>query len=152
MLDKNTLRIDFKYESSLDKINSGGISVSFPQLKDEISIKDKKSKNFKSLDVYKAGDDLYSGILNKNVKASYLIVEGFDENWTDTKVVKEFSLDIDVTKLDDVLEINLRGYSSNIEGEYELVPTEKSSQTQDQQSYYIKIADVDLQEEKAKIK
>jgi len=152
MLDKNTLRVDFKYESSLDKINSGGISVSFPQLKDEISIKDKNSKNFKSLDVYKAGDDLYSGILNKNVKASYLMVEGFDENWTDTKVVKEFSLDIDVTKLDDVLEINLRGYSSNIEGEYELVPTEKSSQTQDQQSYYIKIADVDLQEEKAKIK
>lgn len=152
MLDKNTLRVDFKYQTSLNKINSGGISVSFPQLKDETSLKAKISKNFKNLDVYKSGDDIYSGILNKNVKASYLMVEGFDENWTDINDVKEFSLDIDVTKLDDVLEINLRGYSSNIEGEYELVPTEKSSQTQDQQSYYIKIADVLLQEEKAKVK
>lgn len=152
LLDKNTLRVEFKYKTALQKINSGGISVSFPQLKDGSKIKAKSSKNFASLDFYKAGDDLYSGMLGKNVKAEYLMVEGFDENWKDVNSEKTFTLDIDVTDFNDFLEINLRGYSSNVEGEYELVPTEKSSQTQDQQSYFVKIADIDLLEEKGKFK
>ena len=152
MLDKDTLRVNFKYKSSLEAINSGGISVSFPELKDDSLIKAKSSKNFANLDVYKKGDALFSGLLNKNVTASYLMIEGFDENWSDLNIEKEFSLDIDVSKLDDYLEINLRGYSSNEKGEYELVPTENSSATNDQQTYFVKIADIDLEELKSKFK
>ncbi|WP_198306268.1 hypothetical protein [Arcobacter vandammei] len=152
LLDKNTLRLNFKYKSSLDKINSGGISVSFPELKDASLIKVKNPKNFKKLDVYKEKDEMYSGLLGKNIKASYLMVEGFDDNWTDINIEKEFSLDIDVSKIDDFLEINLRGYSSNNDDNYELVPTETTSQTQDQQTYFVKIADIDLEEEKKKLK
>ena len=72
--------------------------------------------------------------------------QGFDENWTDTTIEKEFSLDIDVSNMNDFLEINLRGYSTAADKvNYELLPTQDYSSTQDQQSYYIKIADIDLQ-------
>ncbi len=152
LLDKNTLRVNFKYKSSLNKINSGGISVSFPQLKDDSLIISKTSKNFKKLDVYKEKDTIYSGLLGKNLTATYLMIEGFDENWTNIDEEKEFSLDIDVSKMDDFLEVNLRGYSSNVDDDYELVPSETTSSTQDQQTYYVKIADIDLEEEKDKLK
>lgn len=146
MIDKNTLRVNFKYKTSLDSLSSGGIAVSFPQLVDDKSIKAKTSKNFAKLDVYKKGDTMFSGLLNKNVVAEYLMIEGFDENWTDTTIEKEFSLDIDVSNMNDFLEINLRGYSTAADKvNYELLPTQDYSSTQDQQSYYIKIADIDLQ-------
>lgn len=131
---------------NLDSLSSGGIAVSFPQLVDDKSIKAKTSKNFAKLDVYKKGDTMFSGLLNKNVVAEYLMIEGFDENWTDTTIEKEFSLDIDVSNMNDFLEINLRGYSTAADKvNYELLPTQDYSSTQDQQSYYIKIADIDLQ-------
>lgn len=44
MIDKNTLRVNFKYKTSLDSLSSGGIAVSFPQLVDDKSIKTKTSK------------------------------------------------------------------------------------------------------------
>lgn len=145
MLDKNTLRVNFKYKTSLETLSSGGIAVSFPQLTDDSKIKAKTSKNFAKLDVYKKGDTIYSGLLDKNLQATYLMIEGFDENWIDTNIEKEISLDIDVSKMDDYLEINLRGYSTAANKiDYELLPTEQNSGTKDQQSYYIKIADIDL--------
>ncbi|QKF73039.1 hypothetical protein AFAEC_0864 [Aliarcobacter faecis] len=151
MIDKDTLRVNFKYKTSLPSISNGGISVSFPQFNDDSNIKTKTVQNFKKLDVFKKGDTLYSGLLNKNIVAEYLMIEAFDENWKDINIEKEFTLDIDVSKMDDFLEMNLRGYSTATDGiNYELLPN--FSDTKDQQAYYIKIADIDLQKEKAKFK
>lgn len=153
MIDKDTLRVNFKYKTSLPTISSGGIAISFPQLTDDSLIKAKDSKNFSKLDIFKKGDTLYSGLLDKNVIGEYLMVEGFDENWSDINIEKEFSLDIDVSKMDDFLEMNLRGYSTAADKvSYELLPTVQISNTVDQQKYNVKIEDIDLKKEKAKFK
>ncbi|MFY4754479.1 hypothetical protein ACOTV2_12040, partial [Aliarcobacter butzleri] len=68
------------------------------------------------IDYYKGGQEIYSGMLGKNVKAVYLMVEDWDKNWTDTKQKKEFSLDIDILELKkdySYLEIKLRCGSLN---------------------------------------
>lgn len=149
LIDKNTLRVNFKYKSNMEVISSGGISVSFPQLKDASKIKSYKTNSFKKIDYYPAGKEIYSGMLEKNIKTEYLMVEGWDDNWSDPLVEKEFSLDIDIKDLkNSYLEINLRAGALNEKDatkKYsEIVPNETQSYTKDQQSYPVNIADIDL--------
>lgn len=152
LINKDLLRINFKYKTALNTLSSGGISISFPQLKDDSSIKAFSSKTFDELTFYKKDENIYSGLLEENVKAEYLMVEGWDENWSDINLEKEFTLDIDIGVFeDDVLEINLRAYSTDAQKEnYELVPTQAQSYTKDQQTYPVRIADIDLYEIKSK--
>ncbi|WP_419677575.1 hypothetical protein ACN2EN_07745 [Aliarcobacter lanthieri] len=145
LVSPNLLRVNFKYKTGLKDISSGGISVSFPQFKDDTRVKAKNTKTFKKLDVYKSGDTLYSGLLKENITGSYLMIEGWDEDWNDKNIEKELSVDLDITDLNNVLEINLRGYSTEANKfDYELVPNQNQSFTQDQQTYPIKISDIDL--------
>lgn len=153
LIDKNLLRVTFKYTTKLENVTAGGLAVSFPQLKDASKIKAHNTKSFDKIDYYKGGQEIYSGMLGKNVKAEYLMVEGWDKNWTDTKQEKEFSLDIDISELKkdySYLEINLRGGSLNENVETtspkysEIVPNESQSFTTDQQSYPVNIADIYL--------
>lgn len=153
LIDKNLLRVTFKYTTKLENVTAGGLAVSFPQLKDASKIKAHNTKSFDKIDYYKGGQEIYSGMLGKNVKAEYLMVEGWDKNWTDTKQEKEFSLDIDISELKkdySYLEINLRGGSLNenvatTSPKYsEIVPNESQSFTTDQQSYPVNIADIYL--------
>ncbi|WP_323589400.1 hypothetical protein [Aliarcobacter butzleri] len=153
LVDKNLLRVTFKYTTNLENVTAGGVAVSFPQLKDASKIKAHNTKSFDKIDYYKGGQEIYSGMLGKNVKAEYLMVEGWDKNWTDTKQEKEFSLDIDISELKkdySYLEINLRGGSLNenvatTSPKYsEIVPNESQSFTTDQQSYPVNIADIYL--------
>ena len=148
LINKDLLRVNFKYKTALESLSSGGISVSLPQLKDNSSIKSFSSKTFDELTFYKKDDNIYSGLLEENVKADYLMIEGWDEKWSDINVEKEFSIDIDLSLFEeDILEINLRGYSTDAQKEnYELVPTQAQSYTKDQQAYPVRIADIDLQE------
>lgn len=154
LIDKNLLRVTFKYSTNLDSVTAGGLAVSFPQFKDASKIKAHNTKSFDKIDFYKEGQEIYSGMLGKNVKAQYLMVEGWDTNWIDAKQEKEFSLDIDISELKKdnygYLEINLRGGSLNENvatnsAKYsEIVPNESQSFTTDQQSYPINIADIYL--------
>lgn len=114
LINDNLLRVSFKYTPNMEVISAGGIAVSFPQLKDASKIKAHNTKSFDKIDYYIAGNEIYSGMLGENVKAEYLMVEGWDENWTDPKATKEFSLDIDITDMkNSYLEINLRGGALN---------------------------------------
>lgn len=149
LIDKNTLRVNFKYKPNMEVISAGGISVSFPQLKDASKIKANKTNSFKKIDYYPAGKEIYSGMLEKNIKTEYLMVEGWDDNWTDPLLEKEFSLDIDIKDLkNSYLEINLRAGALNekdaTKKSSEIVPNDTQSYTKDQQSYPVTIADIDL--------
>lgn len=149
LINDNLLRVSFKYTPNMEVISAGGIAVSFPQLKDASKIKAHNTKSFDKIDYYIAGNEIYSGMLGENVKAEYLMVEGWDENWTDPKATKEFSLDIDITDMkNSYLEINLRGGALNetdsTKKYSELAPDESQSFTKDQQSYPVNIADIDL--------
>jgi len=149
LVNENLLRVTFKYTPDMEVISAGGIAVSFPQLKDASKIKAHKTNSFNKIDYYTVGNDIYSGMLGKNVKAEYLMIEGWDDSWTDPKITKEFSLDIDITDMkSSYLEINLRGGALNetdsTKKYSELAPTEDESVTRDQQSYPVNIADIDL--------
>lgn len=149
LIDKDTLRVTFKYNTKLKSLKGGGIAVSFPQFKDASKIKAHNTSSFSKIDYYAAGQDIYSGYLGKNVKSQYLMVEGWDWNWNDPSQEKEFSLDIDISELSKdktygYLEINLRGGAIDANDNSELVPSKNSGAMTDQQSYPVKIADIYL--------
>lgn len=142
LLDDNLLQVDFKYVADMNVVSSGGISVSFPQLKDGKRIKEHKTNSFEKINYYNANSEIWNGGLQKNIKSTYLLIEGWDENWKDVQTNKEFSLIIDVKDLD-VLEINLRAGALNesdtTQKASEIVPVEGDL---DQQNYPIEIADI----------
>ena len=149
LINENLLRVKFEYLPNMEVISSGGLAVSFPQLKDASKIKAHKTDSFEKIDYYVAGTVIYSGMLGENVTAQYLMIEGWDKNWTDPTIKKEFSLDIDISELkDSYLEINLRGGALNevdsTKKGSEIAPNESQSYTKDQQSYPVNIADIDL--------
>lgn len=149
LINENLLRVKFEYLPNMEVISSGGLAVSFPQFKDASKIKAHKTDSFEKIDYYVAGTEIYSGMLGENVKAQYLMIEGWDKNWTDPTIKKEFSLDIDISELkNSYLEINLRGGALNdvdtTKNRSEIAPNESQSYTRDQQSYPVNIADIDL--------
>lgn len=149
LINENLLRVKFEYLPNMEVISSGGLAVSFPQFKDASKIKAHKTDSFEKIDYYVAGTEIYSGMLGENVKAQYLMIEGWDKNWTDPTIKKEFSLDIDISELkNSYLEINLRGGALNdvdtTKNRSEIAPNENQSYTRDQQSYPVNIADIDL--------
>ena len=144
MVGDNLLKVNFKYIPNMDAVSQGGISVSFPELKDSTRIKKHSTNSFEKIEFYNAGSEIWNGGLEKNVVASYLLVEGWDDNWTDPAAFKEFSLTIDVKDID-ILQINLRAGALN-DVDTEDIPSEivPADGTLDQQNYPIQIADIDV--------
>lgn len=144
MVGDNLLKVNFKYIPNMDAVSQGGISVSFPELKDSTRIKKHSTNSFEKIEFYNAGSEIWNGGLEKNVVASYLLVEGWDDNWTDPAEFKEFSLTIDVKDID-ILQINLRAGALN-DVDTEDIPSEivPADGTLDQQNYPIQIADIDV--------
>lgn len=144
LIGDNLLKVTFRYVPDMSTITSGGISVSFPELKDATRIKKHTTNSFEKINFYDAGSEIWNGGLEKNIISSYLLVEGWDENWTDATIEKEFSLEIDIKDLD-VLQINLRGGAlndtNNGEKASEIVPVDGEL---DQQNYPIQIADIEI--------
>ena len=144
LIGDNLLKVTFRYVPDMSTITSGGISVSFPELKDATRIKKHTTNSFEKINFYDAGSEIWNGGLEKNIISSYLLVEGWEENWTDATIEKEFSLENDVKDLD-VLQINLRGGAlndtNNGEKASEIVPVDGEL---DQQNYPIQIADIEI--------
>ena len=149
LINENLVRVNFRYATNLKGISSGGISVSFPQFKDGSKIVKNSTNSFQKINFYNAGNEIWNGAEEKNIISSYLLVEGWDEKWSDINVEKEFSLWINVKGLD-VLQINLRGGALNegsTQNSSEIVPVDGEL---DQQGYPVQIEDIDLTTLRAK--
>gem|GEM_PF-1358365 len=152
LVSKNILRVNFKYKTGLKDVSSAGICVSFPQFTQDSKVLKKDTKTLKQIDFYNKGDTIYSRILSRNLIAKYLTIEAWDDSWSDINTQKEFSVDFDISNLDNTFEINLRGYSVAADKlEYELAPNygrpvfeNGYSLLHDQQGYSVKIANIDL--------
>ena len=144
MIDENLLKLDIKYNTSLKVVSSGGISVSFPQFADASRIIKNETKTFKDINYYNAGTEIWNGGLQQNVVSSYLLVEGWDENWKNKEEAKTISLIIDVNGLN-TLEVNLRAGALNEvntkETPSEIVPM---SGDLDQQNYPINFIEIPI--------
>jgi len=144
MLEKNQLQLDIKYFPNMTSISSGGVSVSFPQLLDKTRIIKYTTESFELINFYKAGSEIWNGGLERNIFSKYLLVEGWDDNWSDSSKFKDLSLIIDVKGLD-TLKVNLRAGSLNdvdlSQKDSEIVPEEGEL---DQQDYPIKFIEIPL--------
>jgi hypothetical protein len=143
MIDDNLLQLDIKYTPNLKVVSSGGISVSFPQLKDAKRITKKMTNSFDEINFYEAGTKIWNGGLEQNVDSSYLLVEGWDDNWNKGGN-KEMSLIIDTKDLKDLV-VYLRAGSlnenSNNGAQSEIVPQDGDL---DQQNYPVEMVDIPL--------
>lgn len=143
MIDENLLRLDIKYKSNLNVVTSGGISVSFPQLADKTRIIKNSSNSFKEINLYDAGTEIWNGGSQQNVASTYLLVEGWDDNW-DNSVEKDMSLVIDTNGLQ-TLEVYIRAGALNEKDANqeasEIVPQIGDL---DQQSYPVEFLEIPL--------
>lgn len=143
MIDENLLRLDIKYKSNLNVVTSGGISVSFPQLADKTRIIKNSSNSFKEINLYEAGTEIWNGGSQQNVASTYLLVEGWDDNW-DNSVENDMSLVIDTNGLQ-TLEVYIRAGALNEKDvnqeASEIVPQIGDL---DQQSYPVEFLEVPL--------
>lgn len=143
LLEGNLLELNIKYSPDMKVVSSGGISVSFPQFTDSKRIVKNTTKSFEEINFYNAGSQIWNGGLEQNIVSSYLLAEGWDNNWTDGKD-KEITLIIDVKDLE-TLEIYLRAGSLNekdaLEKPSEIVPL---SGELDQQNYPVEILEIPI--------
>ena len=142
MIDDNLLKLDIKYSTNLKVISSGGISVSFPQLDDNTRIIKHSTNSFKDINFYNAGSEIWNGGLQKDVPSTYLLVEGWDNEWKNKDDEKDMTLIIDVKDLD-TLEINLRAGALNekdaTQTSSEIVPVDGEYDQQDYPAIFIEI-------------
>ena len=143
LLENNLLELNIKYSPDMKVVSSGGISVSFPQFSDSKRIVKNTTKSFEEINFYNAGSQIWNGGLEQNIVSSYLLAEGWDNNWADGKD-KEITLIIDVKDLE-TLEIYLRAGSLNekdaLEKPSEIVPL---SGELDQQNYPVEILEIPI--------
>ena len=143
LLENNLLELNIKYSPDMKVVSSGGISVSFPQFTDSKRIVKNTTKSFEEINFYNAGSQIWNGGLEQNIVSSYLLAEGWDNNWADGKD-KEITLIIDVKDLE-TLEIYLRAGALNekdaLEKPSEIVPL---SGELDQQNYPVEILEIPI--------
>jgi hypothetical protein len=143
MIDDNLLQLDIKYTPNLKVVSSGGISVSFPQLKDAKRIIKNMTNSFDKINFYEAKSQIWNGGLEQNIVSSYLLVEGWDDNWNKGGD-KKMSLIIDTKDLKDLV-VYLRAGSLNEtskkDAQSEIVPQDGEL---DQQNYPVEIVNIPL--------
>ena len=143
LLDDNLLELNIKYSPSLKVVSSGGISVSFPQFTDSSRIIKNTTTSFEEINFYEAGSQIWNSDSQQNIASTYLLAEGWDNNWIDKKD-KEITIVIDVKDLE-TLELYLRAGALNevdtSEKLSEIVP--KTGEI-DQQSYPVEILEIPI--------
>lgn len=143
MLEDNKLKLNIRYLPIISTFSSGGISISFPQLKDASRMIDYKTQSFEEINFYDANSEIWNGGLEKNILSSYLLVEGWDDNWADYEE-KKLTLIIDVKDLES-LKIYLRAGALN-----DIDSTKKGSEIVpedgevDQQDYPVTVVEIPL--------
>lgn len=84
----------------------GGLTISFPQFK---YTKGTYSDNtFDTISSYSPPDKIYSGIVKKNIRSKYYMIEGWENIWK-SGLKKQFYIEVDVPSSINHLTINVRG-------------------------------------------
>jgi hypothetical protein len=143
MLEDNKLKLNIRYLPIISTFSSGGISISFPQLKDASRMIDYKTQSFEEINFYDANSEIWNGGLEKNILSSYLLVEGWDDNWADYEE-KKLTLIIDVKDLESLIIYLRAGALNDIDSTKkgsEIVPEEGEV---DQQDYPVTVVEIPL--------
>ena len=101
------IEINLVAKNSEFDVSKGGVSLSFPQLKDKSEIINKSSSGFSKLLVYPKNSSVYNFKSKKNRKSDYLLVEGEAKKWKNGGE-KSIRLEVKIPKDSKVFDINLR--------------------------------------------
>jgi hypothetical protein len=88
-------------------ISKGGLSLSFPQIKEKSEIIEKSNKGFDKLSLYHKGSSVYHFKSKKNQKSDYLLVEGEAKKWKDNEE-KSMKIVVKIPKNTKSFDIKLR--------------------------------------------
>lgn len=92
------IHVDMEFKSPI-YANSGGISLSFPELKKGDYIKNISSYGFDKLDILEKNSPIWHKVEKKNILSKYLLIEGWNSSRWNKTIVKTISFDIDSTSL-----------------------------------------------------
>jgi len=84
----------------------GGLTISFPQFKYTKGIY--SDNTFDTISSYSPPDKIYSGIVKKNIRSKYYMIEGWENNWK-SGLEKKFYIEVDIPNHVNHLIINVRG-------------------------------------------
>ena len=101
------IEINLVAQNSEFDVSKGGVSLSFPQLKDKTEIINKSHSGFSKLLVYPQNSPIYNFKSKKSKKSDYLLVEGEAKKWK-SGVEKRIKLEVKIPKDSKVFDINLR--------------------------------------------
>ena len=84
----------------------GGLTISFPQFKHSKGIY--SDNTFDTINNYSPPDKIYSGIVKKNIRSKYYMIEGWENNWKGG-LEKHFYIEVDIPTHVNYLTIDVRG-------------------------------------------
>ena len=101
------IEINLVAKNSEVDVSKGGVSLSFPQLKDKSAVIKKSGSGFSKLLVYPQNSPIYNFKSKKSKKSDYLLVEGEAKKWKSGEE-KRMKLEVKIPKDSKVFDINLR--------------------------------------------
>ena len=137
-IENNKVEFAIKVDNH-HKDAKGGVSISFPQFKNDTKIIQKEGIGFLTLKAFPANSKLWSGKYKKKIYSDYLLVEGWNDKWKKNSQ-KTIFIDIDTTGLQKLV-INVRSLLVKNKNEF-VLPIYGGS---DQQGYPVKELVIDLQ-------
>jgi parvulin-like peptidyl-prolyl isomerase len=137
-IENNKVEFAIKVDNHY-KDTKGGISISFPQLKDNARIMQKDGFGFSTIKAFSSNSKLWSGKYKKKIYSDYLLVEGWSDQWRKNSQ-KAILIDIDTAGLSKLV-INVRSVLVKNRNEV-VLPTYGEK---DQQGYAVKQLVIDLQ-------
>jgi len=140
-LSNDKISMDIKYKVKGERVYfkvaaintfanaKGGISVSIPGVRFKSDILQVRGRGFNSAKVYPAGSTIWNGAMQSKMRARYVLIEGWAQNWQrGEQKVLEFSVD---KSLINKKSVNIRAILVKNRQEY-LLPTSGAT---DQQGY-----------------
>lgn len=106
LLSNHRLQIDVD-TTNLTSYRSGGLSLSFPQLKYKNAVIHKEQRGFNKINIYPVGSRLYYAPTKKTIRGQYLLVESDSKKWHKNQA-KSISLILTIPRDLDNLYINIR--------------------------------------------
>ena len=103
---KDKIEVNLKVISESYDVK-GGVSLSFPQLKNKSSLINRKIDKFSKISVYPKGSSIYNFKTKRNIKSKYLLIEAESKKWH-LNQIKNIKLTLKIPKDAQSFKINLR--------------------------------------------
>jgi hypothetical protein len=131
--------------NKLENATMGGVTLSFPQYSNIQGAV--ISQHFDSVQGYMPPQKMYSGILKKRIKINYFVMEGWENNWF---VGTDRYMELALTAPEDtnLFDINIRSILVLGKGKSKIEftnPTNANSSNMDQQGYFVKKIQIEIQ-------